>query len=176
MHATTRKARCERVPLPVIVEATRGSLTPRGRTAPPDAHGESPPRIDDWPRDGTNVHQPHVLLIEDDAAVRAAAHLLLKVAGYRVSVAACTAEAVEHARQHHDLEVVISDYHLGYAENGVAAIAAVRAVRGPGLRAVLMSGDTGLLLTDIERGPCTSIANKPISAEQLLALLPPPRR
>ncbi len=122
------------------------------------------------------MHQPHVLLIEDDAAVRAAAHLLLKVAGYRVTIAACTAEAVEYARQHHDLDAVISDYHLGHAENGVEAIAAVRAVRGPGLKAVLMSGDTGLLLTDLERGPDTSIAAKPISADQFLALLPAPQR
>lgn len=119
------------------------------------------------------MHQPHILLIEDDPAVRAAARLLLKVAGYRVSSAACTTEAVEHARLHHDLEVVISDYHLGHTENGVDAIAAVRAVRGTRLRAVLMSGDTGLLLTDVQRGLDTSIAQKPISADALLALLPP---
>jgi DNA-binding NtrC family response regulator len=118
------------------------------------------------------VRQPHVLLIEDDAAVRAATHLLLRVAGYQVSVAACIAEAVEHARQHHDFEVVISDYHLGYAENGVDAIAAVRAICAPGLRAVLMSGDAGLLLTDTERGPDTSISQKPTRADELLALLP----
>jgi DNA-binding NtrC family response regulator len=112
------------------------------------------------------------LLIEDDAAVRAAASLLLNVAGYRVSMAACTADALAQARRHRDLEVVISDYHLGWSENGVEAIAAVRAVYGPGLRAILMSGDTGLLLTDVERGPDTSIASKPISADAFLALLP----
>jgi CheY-like chemotaxis protein len=121
------------------------------------------------------VHQPHVLLIEDDAAVRAGARLLLKVAGYRVTMAACTADAIAHARQNHDLDVVISDYHLGYTENGVDAIAAVRAVCGPTLRAVLISGDTGLLLTDVERGPDTFIARKPINADELFALLPAPR-
>jgi DNA-binding NtrC family response regulator len=117
------------------------------------------------------MNKPHVLLIEDDAAVSAAGRLLLKVAGYRVTSAMCIAEAIEHARQNHDLEVVISDYHLGHSENGVDAIAAVRAVRGSGLRAVLISGDTGLLLTDAQRGPDTSVANKPINADELLALL-----
>jgi len=126
------------------------------------------------------VRQPHVLLIEDDVAVRAATHLLLKVAGYQVSVAACIAEATEHARQHQDFEVVISDYHLSNDENGVAAIAAVRAICGSGLRAILMSGDTGLLLTDAERGSNTSISEKPTRVDAFLALLPsrepqPPR-
>ena len=98
--------------------------------------------------------------------------MFLKVAGYRVSAAASTEEAVEHARRHHDLEFVISDYHLGPGETGVDAIAAVRAVRDQGLRAVLMSGDAGLRLTDVERGPDTAIAHKPINPDELLALLP----
>jgi DNA-binding NtrC family response regulator len=115
------------------------------------------------------------LFIDDDAAVRGAAKMFLQVAGYQVSVAACTAEAVELARQHHDLEAVISDYHLGPGEIGVDAIAAVRAVCDSGLRAVLMSGDTGLTLTDVERGPNTSIASKPINPETLLALLAAPQ-
>ena len=119
------------------------------------------------------MRQPHVLLIEDDVAVRAATHLLLRVAGYQVSVAACIGEAIDHARQHHDFEVVISDYHLGDAENGVDAIAAVRAICGLGLRAILMSGDTGLLLTGAERGPDTSISPKPTRVDEFLALLPP---
>ena len=118
------------------------------------------------------MRRPKVLLIEDDLAVREATHLLLTVAGYDVSDAADVAEAVEHARRRRDLEVVISDYHLGGTENGVDAIAAVRAVSAPGLRAVLMSGDTGLLLLETERGPDTSIAEKPIRAEAFLALLP----
>jgi CheY-like chemotaxis protein len=121
------------------------------------------------------LYQTHVLLIEDDAAVSAAASLLLRVAGYRVTVAASTAEALEHARRNRDFDVVLSDYHLGHSETGVDAIAAVRAVRGPGLRAVLMSGDTGLRLTDVARGPDTAIAQKPINADDLLALLPAPR-
>jgi DNA-binding NtrC family response regulator len=116
------------------------------------------------------MHSAHVLLIEDDAAVRAATCLLLKVAGYRVTAASCIAEAVEHAQRNADFEVVVSDYHLSHAENGVEAIAAVRAMSGPGLRAILMSGDTGLLLTDVERGPNISVANKPIDADRLLAL------
>jgi DNA-binding NtrC family response regulator len=120
----------------------------------------------------SSVRQPHVLLIEDDVAVRAATHLLLRVAGYQVSVAACIAEATDHARHHQDFEVVISDYHLSDHENGVAAIAAVRAICGPGLRAILMSGDTGLLLTDAQRGPSTFLSEKPTRVDEFLALLP----
>ncbi|HUO78806.1 MAG TPA: hypothetical protein VMU00_01570 [Steroidobacteraceae bacterium] len=118
---------------------------------------------------------PHVLFIEDDAAVAAAARLLLKVAGYRVTTASCIAEAVEQAARHDDFCAVVSDYHLGPSENGVGAIAAVRKVRGHCLRAVLISGDTGLRLSEVQRGPDTTIASKPISAEALLALLPAAR-
>lgn len=120
------------------------------------------------------MRQPHVLLIEDDVAVRAATRLLLKIAGFEVSVAACIAEAIGHARRHDDFEVVISDYHLGCMENGVEAIAAVREICGPGLRAVLMSGDTGLLLTEEERGPNTALSPKPTRIDDFLALLPVP--
>ena len=89
-----------------------------------------------------------------------------------MSAAACIAEATGHVRQNDDFEVVISDYHLSCAENGVDAIAAVRAICAPGLKAILMSGDAGLLLTDAERGPDTSILPKPTRAGDLLALLP----
>jgi DNA-binding NtrC family response regulator len=118
----------------------------------------------------------HVLLIEEDEAVCAATRLLLTVAGYRVTVAACLIAAVDCARRIDELEEVISDYHLGSVENGVDATAAVRAVQGPGLRAVLMTGDTGLLLTDVTRGPDTAVTNKPIVADELLALIAAPRR
>jgi len=121
------------------------------------------------------VRQPHVLLIEGDVAIRAATHLLLRVAGYHVSVAACTAEAVEHARRHADIEVVICDDHLGYTECGTEAIAAVRAICAPGLRAVLMCGDAGPLRADTERDSRTSVSQMPARAEELLALLPSPQ-
>ena len=144
---------------------TRTASQPRETWVP-----ERPEMINRHER--SSGEQPHVLLIEDDAAVRAATRLLLRVAGYQVCVAACIAEALDHARQHHDFEVVISDYHLGYTENGVDAIAAVRAICGSGLRAILMSGDGGLLLTDAERGPDTSVSQKPTRADEFLALLP----
>jgi hypothetical protein len=68
-----------------------------------------------------------------------------------VIVAAGTAEAIERARENGDLEVVVSGYYLRHSNNGVDAIAAARAIRGRSPRATLISGDTGMLLTDAQR-------------------------
>jgi CheY-like chemotaxis protein len=121
------------------------------------------------------MRQPHVLLVEQDAAVRAATCMLLKVAGYRVAAAASIAEAAAQAHQHDDLEVVIADYQLGNIEDGIDAIAAVRAVRGPCLKALLVSADTGFLLTDLAGIAGMSTASKPINPDELVAILAAPQ-
>ena len=124
----------------------------------------------------SSVSLPHVLLVEDDEAVRGATRLLLRVAGYRVSVAASVPEATAHLRGHPDVELLISDYHLGGVETGMQAIAAARAVLGPQLRAVLLTGDTSSAVRDLECGDQTRIASKPINADEFLELLERLRR
>ncbi len=114
---------------------------------------------------------PHVLLVEDDEAVRGATRLLLRVAGYRVSVAASVPDAALRVREHADIELVVSDYHLGATETGLQAIAAARTVLGPQLRAVLVTGDTSTAVRELQMDVHTRVASKPINADEFLALL-----
>jgi CheY-like chemotaxis protein/anti-sigma regulatory factor (Ser/Thr protein kinase) len=132
---------------------------PAGAPAPAPAAGR------------TAAALPHVLLVEDDEAVRGATRLLLRVAGYRVSVAATVSEASARVREHADLELVVSDFHLGGSETGMQAIAAARAALGPQLRAVLVTGDTSSAVREIRIDRHTRIASKPINADEFLALL-----
>lgn len=118
-----------------------------------------------------DARTPHVLLVDDDAAVRGATRLLLKVAGYQVTAVASFAEAIEHASKRADIEVLITDYHLADHETGIEVIEAVRALRGPALRVVLVTGDTSSAIKDLPSDAATRIASKPIHADDFLRLL-----
>jgi two-component system, sensor histidine kinase len=120
---------------------------------------------------GSVASSPHVLLVEDDEPVRSATRLLLQVAGYRVSVAGSVAEALTRVREQPDVDLLVSDYHLGGAETGTQAIAAVREVVGARLRAVLVTGDTSSAVRERAFDFGTRIASKPINADEFLALL-----
>lgn len=87
-----------------------------------------------------------------------------------MSVAASLAEAVALLRVHDDVELLVSDYHLGADETGLQAIAAARAILGPRLGAVLVTGDTSSAVREIECDQHTRIASKPINADEFLGL------
>jgi len=120
---------------------------------------------------GVGARRPHVLLVEDDQAVRRATSLLLRVAGYRVTEVSCHAQAVAEAREHHDIDLLITDYHLGTTETGMDVITALRAELGPQVNALLVSGDTSSAIKHLKQDATTRIASKPIGADELLKLL-----
>ena len=113
----------------------------------------------------------HILLVEDDAAVRSATGLFLKSCGYRVSSAACVAEALARAAEAPDVDVVVSDLHLADGESGLEAIAAVRTTLGRNLGAIIVTGDTSQVMRGLARDAHTRIASKPIQADEMLSLL-----
>ncbi|MGA2564411.1 MAG: ATP-binding protein [Steroidobacteraceae bacterium] len=122
------------------------------------------------------LHEPQigrarVLIVEDDAAVRGATRMLLKVEGYRVAAVASLAEALEHVRDAKDIDVLVTDYHLGNAENGIQVIGALRGALGRTLKAVLVTGDTSTVIRQLPQDPYLRLASKPIDAEDLLAIL-----
>jgi two-component system, sensor histidine kinase len=114
---------------------------------------------------------PLVLLVEDDPAVRDATRMLLKVEGYRVLTAGCLAEAESMAREHGQLDLLVTDYHLSNGETGTQVIAALRASLGKPLKAVLITGDTSSAVKELQRDEHLRLASKPIHAEELLTLL-----
>lgn len=92
-------------------------------------------------RSDTPVRAAHVLVIDDDPAVRNGMHQLLSSWGYRCSAAEDIDEALAIAREHCP-EALISDYRLRGRQTGNDAIAALRALVGDALPALLVTGDT----------------------------------
>lgn len=138
--------------------------------------GAVPPRpsLSDTGRDRTYegpVGSARVLLVEDDAAVRNATRMLLKVEGYRVTAVGSMAEALQHARDGHDIDLLVTDYHLGDGEVGTQVIDALREYLALPLKAILMTGDTSTAMLALPRDPRLRVASKPINADELLALL-----
>jgi two-component system CheB/CheR fusion protein len=112
-----------------------------------------------------------ILLVEDDAGVREATRLLLKAAGYAVATAISPAEARQKVDDGLRLDLVISDYHLGFAETGDQVIASLRSRLGTALKAILVTGDTSPALKTLGADQNVRVASKPVHPEQLLALL-----
>jgi PAS domain S-box-containing protein len=111
-----------------------------------------------------------ILLVEDDASVRDATSMLLRVEGYRVSAAASLSEALR-ALAAQTPALLVTDYHLGDGELGTEIIAAVRARVRPDLRAVLLTGDTSQVVKELRCDPHLRILSKPVDAQELLQVL-----
>jgi PAS domain S-box-containing protein len=121
------------------------------------------------PAPAPQLGRPHVLLVEDDVAVRGATRLLLKVEGYEVTAVESLTEALLHARA--GIDMLITDYHLRDGETGIDLITAIRETLGRPLKSILITGDTSSAMKNMPRDPHLRIASKPIDADELLTLL-----
>lgn len=84
-----------------------------------------------------------VLVIDDEEAVRAGMKELLESWGCVVLLAGTVAEARAVVRSHGGvIDIVVSDLRLADREDGLQAIAEVRAAYGAPLPAILITGDT----------------------------------
>ncbi len=113
----------------------------------------------------------HLLLVEDDPGVRNATRMFLKGEGYRVSAVATLEEALQALEQNPDISILISDYHLEGGTTGSDVIAAARARRGPGFRAILVTGDTSSAIAGLQRDAHLRVTSKPINPDELLGLI-----
>ena len=117
------------------------------------------------------ITAPHILLVEDEPAVRDATRMLLRVEGYYVLTAASIAEAEACASQHPQLALLITDYHLTNGETGIQVIASLRARLGANLKAVLLSGDLSRATQDLQHDQRLRVAGKPIHGRALLTMI-----
>jgi PAS domain S-box-containing protein len=142
----------------VTLPASVGAAGPARRTEarPPVHHAPTRARI---------------LLVEDDAAVLSATRMLLKSCGYEVAAAGSLTEALEHARNGTQVDLLVTDYHLGDGETGIHVISSVRNVLKQSLKAILITGDTSAAVQALPLDPLIRIASKPVNAEELLGLL-----
>jgi CheY-like chemotaxis protein len=142
-------------------------LPASGATSDGRAHHEQGPQ----PTKGRAAARVHALLVEDDARVRNATRMLLKVEGYEVTAAASLSEATQHAFNHSDIALLVTDYHLAAGETGVQVITAVRGVLGPNLPAILVTGDTSTAVRELSVDSHLRLASKPINPDELMKLL-----
>jgi CheY-like chemotaxis protein len=120
---------------------------------------------------GSEIGETRVLLVEDNEMVRRATCLLLELEGYHVTPVASLAGALQHVKQGHKVDLLISDYHLNDGETGTQVIAALREILGTSLKAVLTTGDTSAAVAQLPRDPYLRITSKPIKTDELLKLL-----
>lgn len=113
-----------------------------------------------------------VLMIEDDELARQAMASLLASWGCVVIPADSQGAALRETLAQGLPDVIISDYQLNDGENGLAAIAAVRALPG-GYRVVacLASGDTDPELSRQAREVGLTILHKPVRPAKLRSLM-----
>jgi two-component system, sensor histidine kinase len=120
---------------------------------------------------GRTSDKAHILLVEDDARVRKATGMLLKVEGYRVTAAATVGEAVEQAQKNADIKLLVTDYHLAGGETGMQVVASVRDTLGSALPAVVVTGDTSSAVRELTMDARLRTASKPINPDELLELV-----
>ena len=114
---------------------------------------------------------PRILLVEDDPGVRDATRMLLTVEGYHVITAASLTEAADKAKANPDIDLLVTDYHLGKSDTGSQVIGRVRDIVGASLGAILITGDTSSTIRGLATDARLCIASKPIDAEELLRLV-----
>jgi len=111
-----------------------------------------------------------ILLVEDDASVRDATSMLLRVEGYRVTAVGSLSDALRAVAQEAPA-LLVTDYHLAEGELGTEVIAAVRERVRPELKSILLTGDTSTEIKEMRADPNLRILSKPVDAEELLRLL-----
>ena len=112
------------------------------------------------------LHGFCVLVIDDDEAVRAGMSRLLKYWGCECEATESIEEALELVRRYKP-DVVVSDYRLREQRTGAEAIAALRAVLGEALPALLITGDTASERLCEARASGVPLLHKPVAPDQL---------
>jgi len=113
----------------------------------------------------------HVLLVEDDARVRDATRMLLRVEGFEVSAVSNIAEALQAVKAHPAIGLLVTDFHLAAGETGVQVLEAVRQQLRRRVPAVLVTGDTSTAMRELSCDNHLRTASKPINPDELLALM-----
>ncbi len=111
----------------------------------------------------------HVMVIDDEAAIRIGMQELLQARGYRTTIVDGTAEAVAAARSERP-DVVLADFRLRGGDSGIASIRAVRELY-PDMRAVLISGDTAADRVREARDAHITLLRKPVPAKVLTQVI-----
>jgi two-component system, sensor histidine kinase len=101
--------------------------------------------------------------------VREAMLLSLELEGFDAIGAASARTAEELFRREGDqVQLLISDYHLGDAKSGREVVESLRGIAARELPAVFLSGDTSFALRSLQNLPRTRTLNKPVDVHELV--------
>lgn len=112
-----------------------------------------------------------ILVTEDEPSVLLATRLLLELEGYQVVSAGSGEEALQRGREHPDIDLLVSDYHLKEDQTGLHVIAGLREQLARDVPAILVTGDTSSAIRKLLSDRQLRLASKPIDAEELLTLM-----
>ena len=163
-----RLAHLLEVPLQVRSVVGRGSRFSVTVKRASTACGELPAPHDAM--DSTGFEGRTVLVIDDDASAREAAQGLLEQWSCVVLTAASESEAASVAAAAPP-DMIVCDYRLGDAANGIDVIRRLRNGCGMAVPAVLVSGDVTAKLRQDAESEQLHLLQKPLRAARLRALL-----
>lgn len=112
-----------------------------------------------------------ILVTEDEPSVLNATRLLLELEGYQVIAACNRDEALQRGREHPDIDLLVSDYHLKEDQTGLNVIAGIRELLARNIPAILVTGDTSSAIRKLPSDRRLRLASKPLDAEELLTLM-----
>lgn len=112
-----------------------------------------------------------ILIVEDDPEVRVLLESLLVEDGHRIAAAADGIAALALVDNGLKPELVLTDYNLPHAIDGLQIAASLRAILGATLPAIILTGDISTeTLRDVARQKCVQV-NKPVKSQELLRII-----
>ncbi|WP_266158260.1 hybrid sensor histidine kinase/response regulator [Dyella silvatica] len=125
------------------------------------AHDESAPVV--------SIHGMHILLVEDDEALRDLLADALHAAGASVLAAGSGKQAIKLARQAERLDVLVSDFHLPDA-TGNDVLQHVTTLH-PNVRCLIISANENLAAIQPIAGQTTQVLAKPFAPSRLVEVV-----
>jgi len=115
-----------------------------------------------------------ILHVDDDEAVRRSTSMLLRAAGFETREANCGEDALMQADSLRGrLDVLIVDYYLGNSLTGTEVAEELARLLGHAVPTLILTGDPANAEVPWLTDAPVWVARKPMSADTLLAALPP---
>ena len=143
-----------------------GIVAPRESACPP-----APVPVRDTLLESSSLVGLEVLLVEDDAMSRSALTDLLQSWGCSVRACQSGAQALAGLAGQPQPHIMLSDFRLDDASNGLELILALRQALGKPVPACLVSGDLSTTLLDQARAHNILLLHKPLRPAKLRSLL-----
>ncbi|MBI2732984.1 MAG: response regulator [Aquabacterium sp.] len=151
------------------LQSTPGRGTTVTLTIPKGKPCQAPPPAID-PRDlQASMPMCHVLVLDDELAVRIGMQSLLQRMGCEVMLASCIQDAMAHV-QHQHPDLVLADLRLRGQENGIDAVKQLRQLV-PGLPAIIITGDTAPDRLRQAEAAGLPVLHKPVAPDTLMTAI-----